>query len=132
VHVSARDLATGKAQGMQMNPAGGLSQSEIDRIIRDASAFAAADAERRELSQIRNRLEGMLSSNERVLAEFTDVLSSDERERIEETLQRSRELASSDSRDALNEALFDMQGVSKVLTRVMLQRASGDTAAPRS
>ena len=132
VHVSARDLATGKAQGMQMNPAGGLSQSEIDRIIRDASAFAVADAERRELSQIRNRLEGMLSSNERVLAEFTDVLSSDERERIEETLQRSRELASSDSRDALNEALFDMQGVSKVLTRVMLQRASGDTAAPRS
>jgi molecular chaperone DnaK len=132
VHVSARDLATGKAQGMQMNPAGGLSQSEIDRIIRDASAFAAADAERRELSQIRNRLEGMLSSNERVLAEFTDVLSSDERERIEETLQRSRELASSDSRDALNEALFDMQGVSKVLTRVMLQRAGGDTAAPRS
>jgi hypothetical protein len=74
----------------------------------------------------------MLSSNERVLAEFTDVLSSDERERIEETLQRSRELASSDSRDALNEALFDMQGVSKVLTRVMLQRAGGDTAAPRS
>jgi hypothetical protein len=67
-----------------------------------------------------------------VLAEFTDVLSSDERERIEETLQRSRELASSDSRDALNEALFDMQGVSKVLTRVMLQRAGGDTAAPRS
>jgi molecular chaperone DnaK len=132
VHVSARDLATGKAQGMQMNPAGGLSQSEIDRIIRDGSAFAAADAERRELSQIRNRLEGMLSSNERVLAEFTDVLSSDERERIEETLQRSRELASSDSRDALNEALFDMQGVSKVLTRVMLQRAGGDTAAPRS
>ena len=132
VHVSARDLATGKAQGMQMNPAGGLSQSEIDRIIRDASAFAVADAERRELSHIRNRLEGMLSSNERVLAEFTDVLSSDERERIEETLQRSRELASSDSRDALNEALFDMQGVSKVLTRVLLQRASGDTAAPRS
>jgi molecular chaperone DnaK len=44
VHVSARDLATGKAQGMQLNPAGGLSQSEIDRIIREASAFAAADA----------------------------------------------------------------------------------------
>jgi len=42
VHVSARDLATGKAQGMQINPAGGLSQSEIDRIIREAAAFATA------------------------------------------------------------------------------------------
>jgi molecular chaperone DnaK len=124
VHVSARDLATGKAQGMQINPAGGLSQSEIDRIIHEASAFAAADSERRELAQIRNRLEGMLSSNERVLAEFASALSPDERERIEETLQRSREIADGDSRDALNEALFDMQGVSKVLTRVMLQRAA--------
>ena len=132
VHVSARDLATGKAQGMQINPAGGLSQSEIDRIIRDASVFAAADSERRELAQIRNRLEGMLASNERVLAEFASVLSPDERERIEETLQRSREIAGGDSRDALNEALFDMQGVSKVLTRVMLQRAADGSAAQQT
>ena len=135
VHVSARDLATGKAQGMQINPAGGLSKSEIDRIIREAETFAAADSDRRELAQMRNRLEGMLSSNERVLAEFSSALAPDERERIEETLLRSREIASSESRDELNEALFDMQGVSKVLTRVMLQRAaagSGAAAAPGS
>jgi molecular chaperone DnaK len=131
VHVSARDLATGKAQGMQINPAGGLSQSEIDRIIREAAAFASADSERRELVLIRNRLEGMLSSNERVLAEFSEVLSSDERERIEETLRHSREITSSESRDQLNEALFDMQGVAKVLTRVMLQRTRDETAASR-
>src|SRR6266536_324936 len=124
VHVSARDLATGKAQGMQLNPAGGLSKSEIDRIIREAETFAAADNDRRELAQMRNRLEGMLSSNERVLTEFSSALAPDERERIEETLLRSREIASSESRDELNEALFDMQGVSKVLTRVMLQRAA--------
>ena len=129
VHVSARDLATGKAQGMQINPAGGLSQSEIDRIIREAAAFASADSERRELAQMRVRLEGMLSSNERVLAEFAQALSPDERERIEETLRRSRDIAASESRDELNEALFDMQGVSKVLTRVMLQRAASDGAA---
>jgi molecular chaperone DnaK len=131
VHVSARDLATGKAQGMQINPAGGLSQSEIDRIIRDAAVFAAADSDRRELAHMRNRLEGMLASNERVLAEFVEVLSSDEKERIEETLRRSHEIASSESRDELNEALFDMQGVSKVLTRVMLQRAADGAAASR-
>jgi molecular chaperone DnaK len=130
VHVSARDLATGKAQGMQLNPAGGLSQSEIDRIIREASAFATADNERREITQLRNRLEGMLASNERVLGEFTEALSSDELERIEETLNRSRVMAASESRDELMEALFDMHGVAKVLTRVMLQRASGGAPAP--
>ena len=133
VHVSARDLATGKAQGMQINPAGGLSQSEIDRIIRDASAFAVSDGERREIAQMRNRLEGMLAANERVLAEFSRGLDPGERERIEETLRRSREMATSDSRASLVEALFDMQGVSKVLTRVMLARAGapGGAATPR-
>jgi molecular chaperone DnaK len=131
VNVSARDLATGKAQGIQINPAGGLSQSEIDRIIHEASAFAEADHQRREIAQVKNRLEGMLASNERVLAEFGDALSSDERERIEETLKRSREIAGGESRDALNEAIFDMQGVSKVLTRIMLQRVGGG-AAPAS
>ena len=129
VHVSARDLATGKAQGMQLNPAGGLSQSEIDRIIREASAFATADNERREITQLRNRLEGMLASNARVLGEFAEALSSDERERIEETLQRSQEMAASESRDELMEALFDMHGVAKVLTRVMLQRSAGSAPA---
>ncbi|MEO8348188.1 MAG: Hsp70 family protein, partial [Acidobacteriota bacterium] len=132
VHVSARDLATGKAQGMQINPAGGLSQSEIDRIIRDATAFAASDGERREIAQMRNRLEGMLAANERVLSEFARSLDPDERERIDETLRRSREMATSESRETLVEALFDMQGVSKVLTRVMLARAGAGGAAPPS
>ncbi|HVE65739.1 MAG TPA: Hsp70 family protein, partial [Thermoanaerobaculia bacterium] len=139
VHVSARDLATGKAQGMQINPAGGLSQPEIDRIIRDATAFAASDSLRRELAQMRNRLEGMITANERVLAEFARSLDPEERERIDETLARSRELATSETRDTLLEALFDMQGVSKVLTKVMLTRAgagagtsAGDAATPRS
>jgi molecular chaperone DnaK len=133
VNVSARDLATGKAQGIQINPAGGLSQTEIDRIIHEASSFADADRQRRELAQIKNRLEGMLSSNERVFAEFLTAFAADERERISETLKRSREIAATESRDALKEAIFDMQGVSKLLTRVMLQRSAakgGAAAAP--
>jgi len=129
VNVSARDMATGKAQGMQINPAGGLSQSEIDRIIKEASAFAEADHERREVAAIKNRLEGMIASNERVLAEFGGGLADDERQRIEETLSRSREIAGGESREAFNEAIFDMQGVSKVLTRVMLARAGAGGAA---
>jgi len=129
VNVSARDLATGKAQGMQINPAGGLSQNEIDKIIKEASAFAEADHERREIAAIKNRLEGMIASNERVLSEFGSALGEDERGRIEETLKRSREIAGGESREAFNEAIFDMQGVSKVLTRVMLQRAGAGGAA---
>jgi len=56
-------------------------------------------------------------------------LGDDERQRIEETLKRSREIAGGDAREAFNEAIFDMQGVSKVLTRVMLARAGAGGAA---
>jgi molecular chaperone DnaK len=130
VNVSARDLATGKAQGIQINPAGGLSQAEIDRIIHEASSFADADRQRREINQIKNRLDGMLASNERVFAEFLTAFAADERDRIQETLKRSREIAATDSRDALKEAIFDMQGISKLLTRVMLQRSAAAKNAP--
>ncbi len=132
VNVSARDLATGKAQGIQISPAGGLSQVEIDRIINEASTFAEEDRQRRETAQIRNRLEGMLASNERVFAEFITAFAPDERERIEETLKRSRDIAAAESRDALKEAIFDMQGISKLLTRVMLQRAAAKGSPPAS
>jgi hypothetical protein len=71
----------------------------------------------------------MIASNERVLSEFGAALADDERQRIEETLRRSREIAGGESREAFNEAIFDMQGVSKVLTRVMLQRAATGGAA---
>ena len=71
----------------------------------------------------------MLASNERVYDEFSEALSSDERERIEDTLNRSKQMSSSESRDELMEALFDMHGVAKVLTRVMLQRAAANPSA---
>ncbi len=132
VNVSARDLATGKAQGIQINPAGGLSQADIDRIINEASSFAEADRQRREIAQIRNRLEGMLASNERVFVELITAFAPDERERIEETLKRSRDIATVESREALKEAIFDMQGISKLLTRVMLQRSAAKGPAPAS
>jgi molecular chaperone DnaK len=130
VNVSARDMATGKAQGIQISPAGGLSKAEIDRIIHEASSFADADRQRRELSSARNRLEGMLVSNTRVFREFVTAFAPDERERIEDTLKRTREIVAGDSREALKEATFDMQGISKLLTRVMLQSSAGKGPAP--
>jgi hypothetical protein len=65
-----------------------------------------------------------------VFAEFLTSFAPDERERIEETLKRSGEIATGSSREALKEAIFDMQGISKLLTRVMLQSSAGKGPAP--
>jgi molecular chaperone DnaK len=122
VNVSARDLATGKAQGIQINPAGGLSQDEIERIIAEATANKAIDQKKKELRQLKNKLEGMIAGNDRIFREFGNLLQEDERERIEKTLTNAREVLTGDERGPIDDALIDMKGVSKVLTQAMLYK----------
>ncbi len=122
VNVSARDLATGKAQGIQINPAGGLSQEEIDRIIAEAAANKALDQKKRELRQLKNKLEGMIGGNDRIFREFGNLLAADERERVEKTLANAREVMTGDERGPIDDALIDMKGVSKILTQAMLYK----------
>ena len=122
VNVSARDLATGKAQGIQINPAGGLSQDEIERIIAEASANKAIDQKKKELRQLKNKLEGMIAGNDRIFREFGNLLQEDERERIEKTLTNAREVLTGDERGPIDDALIDMKGVSKILTQAMLYK----------
>jgi len=122
VNVSARDLATGKAQGIQINPAGGLSQDEIERIIAEAAANKAIDQKKRELRQLKNKLEGMIAGNDRIFREFGNLLQEDERERVEKTLGNAREVLTGDERGPIDDALIDMKGVSKILTQAMLYK----------
>jgi molecular chaperone DnaK len=122
VNVSARDLATGKAQGIQINPAGGLSQEEIDKIITEAASNKALDQKKRELRQLKNKLEGMITGNDRIFREFGNLLAADERERVEKTLGNAREVMTGDERGPIDDALIDMKGVSKILTQAMLYK----------
>ncbi len=122
VNVSARDLATGKAQGIQINPAGGLAQDEIDRIIAEAASNKAIDQKKKELRQLKNKLEGMIAGNDRIFREFGNLLAEDERERVEKTLANAREVMTGDDRGPIDDALIDMKGVSKILTQAMLYK----------
>ena len=129
VSVSARDQATGKAQGIQITPAGGLSSREIEKLIREAEENTAADEQRRELRRTRTRLEGLLASNERVYGEFGKLLSADERERVQETFKRAHQACAAEAEKDIESALADMQGISKVLTQAMLKRNPTSPAA---
>jgi molecular chaperone DnaK len=120
--VSARDQATGKAQGLQITPAGGLSGREIEKLIREAEENTAADEERRQLRRTRTRLEGLMSANERVFSEFGKLLSSDERERVQDTFKRAHQACEAEVEKDIAAATADMQGISKILTQAMLKR----------
>jgi molecular chaperone DnaK len=120
VNVTARDQATGQSQGVQINPAGGLSKDEIDRIINDASAHQRADASRRELRVLANKLDGMIYTNEKVFREFGKLLKDDDRDRVQKIITRAKEAVGAEDKQKVNDALFELQGASRILTTVML------------
>ncbi len=120
VHVSARDLATGKEQGIEVNPAGGLSKSEIETLIAEADRYRHDDELRREVRQLQNRLEGLLYTNERVVREFGAGLKPDERDEVRTTLNRARKAVTSEERSVLEEAILAVQEVAQILTQVIM------------
>ena len=128
VNVSARDMATGRAQGLQINPAGGLSTDEIERIVAEDEANKTLDTRKKELRRLKNKLEGLITGNERVFREFGNLLQSDEKDRVARTLQVAKEAMTCEERGDIDNALLDMQGVSRILTNAMLYKT--DKQAP--
>ncbi len=125
VSVTARDLATNLTQTIQINPAGGLSEGEIKRLVDEAETNAKSDLERREIRQLKNRLEGLIYSNERVFEQFSDMLPEDDRQRIHDAILQARVAIANEQRADIEGALYDLTSVSRVLSDAMLNRASG-------
>ncbi|HUP60200.1 MAG TPA: molecular chaperone DnaK [Thermoanaerobaculia bacterium] len=120
VNVTARDQATGQSQGVQINPAGGLSKDEIDRILEEATQHQRVDAARRELRMAQNKLEGMIYTNDKVFKEFGKLLNEEDRERVNRIITRAKEAVSSEQKQQINDAVFELQSAARILTSVML------------
>jgi molecular chaperone DnaK len=124
VQVTARDLATGREQSIQVNPAGGLTKEEIDRMIAEADQHRREDVRRKELRLLRNRLEGLLYTNERVFKEFGKTLDIQAQEEVKDVLARGRRLLDSEDTAVLQDAITSVQQAAKHLTQVMLMDPS--------
>jgi molecular chaperone DnaK len=120
VNVSARDQATGQETGVQINPAGGLTEEEISKIIEDAAQHSRTDQARREMKTLQNKLEGMIYTNEKVFREFGKLLSNDDQQKVDAILKMARGAVSSESKQKINDTIFELQAVSRILTEVML------------
>jgi molecular chaperone DnaK len=120
VNVTARDQATGQSQGVQINPAGGLSKDEIDRLVTEAEEHQRADANRREVRMLQNKLEGMIYTNEKVFREFGKLLNDKDRDDVQKIIAKAKECVASEGKQTLNEAIVELQVASRILTSVML------------
>ncbi len=131
VNVSARDLATNLSQSMQINPAGGLSESEVRRLVEEANEHSQADSKRRELRQLKNRIEGLIYSNERVYTQFRPLLPEASSRRIHDVLLGARAALGRETQAELEAAMYDLNSVAQILSEVMLSNARGAGHADR-
>ncbi|HEV3457579.1 MAG TPA: molecular chaperone DnaK [Thermoanaerobaculia bacterium] len=132
VNVSARDLATNLSQSMQINPAGGLSESEVRRLVEEANEHSEADSRRRELRQLKNRVEGLIYSNERVYNQFRPLLPESSARRIHEVLMSARMALGNETQAELEAAMYDLNSVAQILSEVMLSNARSASHSGRA
>jgi len=89
--VSAKDLATGKDQSMVIQPSGGLSKSEIEKMIKNAEQFKADDQKRREAIEVKNNLDSKIHSVEKVVSENKANLSQEITDEVNKAISEAKE-----------------------------------------
>ena len=103
LHVSAKDKATGKENKITIKANSGLSDAEIDKMVRDAEEHADEDKQRVELTQARNNADALVHSVEKSLKEHGDKIDADEKSKIESALEAAREAVKGDDKARIEE-----------------------------
>src|SRR5271169_2048356 len=96
VQVSAKDKATGKEQQIRIQASGGLSEVDIDRMVKDAEAHAEEDKRRRELVEAKNNADALIHTTERTLSESGDKVAQGDRDAVQQAIQALKDALGSD------------------------------------
>ncbi|PRD37863.1 molecular chaperone DnaK [Gemmobacter lutimaris] len=128
VSVSAKDKGTGKSQNITIQASGGLSDDEIDKMVRDAEANAEADKKRKELVEARNQGEGLLHSTKKSLAEHSDKVDPSTVEVIELAMGALEETLKSDDAGKIRGGIQNLTEAAMKLGEAIYkaQQADGD------
>src|SRR5712672_1563822 len=129
VNVSAKDKATGKEQQIRIQGSGGLSEADIQRMVREAEQHAAEDKKRRELIEARNQADALIYSTEKELKENQARLSQADRRAIETALADLKEALKGDDADAITAKMNALAQVSMKLGEAMYKQADGPPGA---
>jgi molecular chaperone DnaK len=129
VHVTAKDLGTGKEQSMQITGGSALSKDEIDKMMRDAEAHADEDRQRREEVEIRNTGESLVYSTEKFIKENEDKLPEDTRGEVESALAELKTTLEGNDMDAIKAATEKAATASQALGAAMYAQNAPSGAA---
>jgi molecular chaperone DnaK len=136
VNVGAKDLGTGQEQKITITSSSGLADSEIEQMVQDAESHAEEDRRRREEADVRNNADNLIYSLERSLEDIGSRVDADERTRIEEALENTREALASDDIEEIKRQQEALLTASHTLSESLYQHAqqeqegAADSASP--
>lgn len=128
VQVSAKDKATGKEQQIRIQSSGGLSEEEIQKMVKDAEINAEADKERRALIEAKNHAEGLISSTEKSLTEYGDKITADEKAAIERDCAALKEALQSDDKTKIESAVSALSNSAMKLGEAIYKQQAAQEA----
>jgi molecular chaperone DnaK len=126
VNVSAKDKATGKEQQVRIQASGGLSQADIERMVREAQEHAEEDRKRRAVIEARNHADSLIYSTERSLKEHGDKVGASERSAIEAALADLKGVLDKEDADLIKAKTDALAQASMKLGEAMYRAAQGD------
>ncbi len=130
VNVSARDVGTGKEQRITIQSSGGLTDAEIEKMMKDAEANAKADKEKKELADAKNQADTLVYSTEKSLKEYGDKVSEDERKKIQENIDALKKANEGENLEAIKKGIEELTNSSMKLGEAIYkqQQAQGGAA----
>jgi molecular chaperone DnaK len=130
LHVSAKDKGTGKEQSIRITASSGLSESEIDKMVRDAEAHSDEDRKKKQLIEARNEADSLVYTAEKTLKEHGDKLPDSDRSDVEQALEKCRKVKdTSDNPDEIREAVAALSTASHKMAEHMYKSASAEQGA---
>lgn len=129
VHVSARDKATGKEQSIRIQASGGLSDADIEKMIKDAESHAEEDKQKRSLIEARNHAESLLHSTARSLADLGDSVPADDKEKVEKAMEDLKAVVQSENKDDIEKKTTALMQASMKLGEMAYKKAQEESGA---
>ena len=130
VNVSAKDKGTGKEQQIKIQASGGLSEDEIDKMVKEAEANAESDKKKRENIDAKNQADSMIHSAEKNLNEFGDKVSDQEKNAIENDIKNLKDAIASDDSEKIKSGLEALTQSSMKLGEAMYKSQQQDASQP--
>ncbi len=129
LHVSAKDMATGKEQSIEIKSSSGLSEGEIQRMTRDAKEHEEEDRKKRETVEAKNQADSLIYNTEKTLKEYGERISDAEKENIKSAVERLKKTLQTGDVNAIRADMDALMNASHKLAQAMYEEAARKRAA---